>query len=388
MFFIKESKDSCLSLAERVGSEAITNGSNFVFSPLSIRVALSLAAVGSKAATSDRMLSFLGSGSVEELNAVSVRLLGTVRLNGTDEPGSISFVNGIWVDRSVDMNPVFEVLARSVYGAAAESVDFQTKSIEVAKGVNGWVEKETNGLIKNLLPDDSVDSMTRLIITNALYFKGLWKHRFDISKTREKEFHLLDSTIIKAPFMTSKEDQFITSFDGFQVLRLPYQKHEDTKSFSMYIYLPDDLFGLHRLLEKVANEPGFVSNHIPLRRVEVGRFMIPKFKFSYGFEVSKVLKSLGLELPFSENADFSGMILSSSSADKLFISSVYHKATIEVEEEGTVAAAATGLVAKLMCYVPPVNFVADHPFMFVIREDVTGALLFFGVVVNPLLSAD
>lgn len=127
MFFIKESKDSCLSLAERVGSEAITNGSNFVFSPLSIRVALSLAAVGSKAATSDRMLSFLGSGSVEELNAVSVRLLGTVRLNGTDEPGSISFVNGIWVDRSVDMNPVFEVLARSVYGAAAESVDFQTK---------------------------------------------------------------------------------------------------------------------------------------------------------------------------------------------------------------------------------------------------------------------
>ncbi|KAH7690657.1 Serpin family protein [Dioscorea alata] len=388
MLFIKESKDSCLSLAERVGSEAITNGSNFVFSPLSIRAALSLAAVGSRAATLDRMLSFLGSGSVEELNAVSVRLLGTVRLNGTDEPGSISFVNGIWVDRSVGMNPVFEVLAQSVYGAAAESVDIQTKPLEVAKEVNGWVEKETNGLIKDLLPDGSVDSNTRLIIANALYFKGLWEHKFDISITREEEFHLLDNTIIKAPFMTSKEDQFITSFDGFQVLRLPYRKHQDTESFSMYIYLSDDLFGLHRLLEKVANEPSFVSNHIPSRRVKVGRFMIPKFKFSYGFEVSKVLKSLGLELPFNENADFSGMSLSSSSADKLFISSVHHKATIEVEEEGTVAAAATGLVFRQTSYIPRVNFVVDHPFMFVIREDVTGALLFFGVVVNPLLSTN
>ncbi|KAM0949550.1 putative Serpin family protein [Dioscorea sansibarensis] len=388
MYFMKDNKDSCFCLGERVGSEAIANGSNFVFSPLSIRAALSLAAVGSRAATLDRMLSFLGSGSLEELNAASARLLGTVRLNGTDEPSSISFVNGIWADRSVDINPVFEGLVQSVYGAVAKSVDFQTKALDVAKEVNGWVEKETHGLIKHLLPDGSVDSFTRLIIANALYFKGLWEHKFEISKTREKEFHLLDSTTIKAPFMTSKEDQFITSFDGFQVLRLPYRNHEDTKSFSMYIYLPDDLFGLHRLLERVANEPGFISNHMPVRRVEVGQFMLPKFKFSYGFEASKVLKSLGLELPFSENADFPGMILSSSSAEKLFISSVHHKATIEVEEEGTVAAAATGLVIKGFCYVPPVNFVANHPFMFVIREDVSGALLFFGVVVNPLLSTD
>ncbi|KAE9446006.1 hypothetical protein C3L33_22093, partial [Rhododendron williamsianum] len=152
----------------------------------------------------------------------------------------------------------------------------------------------------------------------------------------------------------------------------------------MYFFLPNAKGGLSALMEKVTSESGFLDRHLPCRRVEVGRLRIPKFKFSFGFEASKVLKGLGLVLPFSGCEGLTEMVDSPTVGQELYVSSIFHKACIEVNEEGTEAAAASACVVKLFGYVEKIDFVADHPFLFVIREDVTGAVLFIGQVLNPL----
>jgi serpin B len=132
-------------------------------------------------------------------------------------------------------------------------------------------------------------------------------------------------------------------------------------------------------------EPEFLEKHIPMRTIPVGQFKVPKFKISFGFEASDLLRGLGLQLPLSEEADLSELV-DSPLGQNLRVSSIFHKSFVEVNEEGTEAAAATTIKIMLMSYRPPVDFVADHPFLFLIREDTTGVVLFVGHVVNPLLA--
>lgn len=177
------------------------------------------------------------------------------------------------------------------------------QAAEVTNTVNLWVERETRGLIKNILSPGSVNSEVKLIVANALYFKGEWSCPFNAFETEQFDFYLLDSSSIKVPFMTSRAERYIRVFDGFRVLKLPY-KHganqiwEGTPSFNMYIFLPDAKDGLFSLVEKALSSPGFLDRHEPCRRVAVGEFRIPKFKFEYKIEASQALKSLGLVLPF------------------------------------------------------------------------------------------
>ncbi|XP_058223285.1 serpin-ZX-like [Rhododendron vialii] len=169
-----------------------------------------------------------------------------------------------------------------------------------------------------------------------------------------------------------EEKQLVSAFDGFKVLGLPYKQGEDKRGFSMYFFLPNAKDGLSALMEKVSSESGFLDRHLPYRRVTVGEFGIPKFKFSFGFQVSTVLKGLGLVLPFSSGEGLIEMVDSPSVGRKLYISSIFHKACIEVNEEGTEAAAASACVMITSSVRPQVvDFVADHPFLFVIREDMT-----------------
>ncbi|KAA8537697.1 hypothetical protein F0562_027313 [Nyssa sinensis] len=275
-------------------------------------------------------------------------------------------------------------LVDTVYKAASNHVDFQTKALEVTNEVNLWAERETNGLVKEVLPSGSVDSSTRLIFANALYFKGAWNEKFNASATKDHDFHILNGSSVRVPFMTSKKKQVIKAFDGFKVLGLPYKQGEDKRRFSMYFFLPDAKDGLPALVEKVGSESGFLDRHLPYQQVEVGDFQIPRFKISFGFEASKVLKELGLVLPFSSEGLTE--IVDSPSGRNLYVSSIFHKSFMEVNEEGTEAAAATAGVIKLRGLLLPdkIDFVADHPFLFLIREDMTGVVLFIGHVLNPL----
>lgn len=253
--------------------------------------------------------------------------------------------------------------------------------------VNKWAEKETNGLVKNLLPDGSVDGDTRLVLANALYFKGSWDFIFDKSQTRSAEFHLLDGTSVQVPFMTNMFEQFVSCQKGFKVLQLPYRQanYSIERNLSMYIYLPDRKDGLAELIEKMSdsNSTGFFDRNLPRQRVQMREFMIPKFKFSFEFEASRVFKDdVGINLPFDkEQADLSEMV---NEKIQLFVSGVHHKCTVEVDEVGTEAAASTGIVVMLQCLRRPVDFVADHPFVFTIRDNVNGVVLFMGHVLNPL----
>ena len=261
------------------------------------------------------------------------------------------------------------------------------KAAEVTGVVNSWAEKETSGLIKEVLPPGSVDSTTKLIFANALYFKGAWSEQFDASKTKDHDFHLLNGSSVKVPFMTSKKKQLVSAYDGFKVLALPYKQGQDKRRFSMYFFLPDAKDGLPALVDKVGSESGFLERHLPRQQVEVGDFRIPRFKISFGFEASSTLKSLGLVLPFSGEGGLTEMV-DSPVGQNLYVSDIFHKSCIEVNEEGTEASVSSAGVIKLrgVLLSDKIDFVADHPFLFLIREDMTGMVLFGGHVVNPLAS--
>nr|KYP64550.1 Serpin-ZX [Cajanus cajan] len=284
---------------------------NVVFSPLSLHVVLSIIAAGSKGHTLDQLLSFLRSKSNDHLNSFASQLVAVVLSDAAPAGGPrLSFANGVWVEQSLSPLPSFKQLVTTDYKATLASVDFQTKAVEVANEVNSWAEKETNGLVKELLPPGSVDNSTRLIFANALYFKGAWNEKFDPSTTEDNDFHLLDDSTVKVPFMTSNKKQFIRAFDGFKVLGLPYKQGEDK-----------------RLTEMVDSSVG----------------------------------------------------------QNLCVSDIFHKSFIEVNEEGTEAAAATAatILLRSVQFPTKIDFVADHPFLFLIREDLTGTVLFIGQVLNP-----
>ncbi|XP_068313566.1 serpin-ZX-like [Pyrus communis] len=360
--------------------------STLVYSPLSIHVLLSLIAAGSKGPTQDQLLSFLKSKSTDHLNSFAAELVSMIFSDGSPSGGShLSFASGVWVDRCLPLKPSFKQVVDTSYMAALAQVDFQTNAAQVASGVNSWAEKETRGLIKEVLPPGSVDSSTRLIFANALYFKGAWTEKFDASQTKEHDFHLLDGSTVQVPFMTSRKKQYVSSFNGFSVLGLRYKQGEDKRCFSMYIFLPEARYGLPALVEKLGSESGFLDRHLPKQKSAVGDFRIPKFKISFGFEASNALKGLGLVLPFGGEGGLTEMV-DSPEGKNLYVSSIFHKSFIEVNEEGTEAAAATAGVIKLLCLEVPrtVDFVADRPFLFLIKEELTGTVLFIGHVLNPL----
>ncbi|CAI9757930.1 unnamed protein product [Fraxinus pennsylvanica] len=382
---IKNQTQASLKLAQHlVSTEA--KDKNLVFSPLSIHVVLGLIAAGSKDETLNQLLNFLKSKSTDELNSLSSQLVTLIFADGSSLGGPrLSFANGVWIDQSLSLKPSFKEIVDNVYKAASDPVDFQTKAAEVTGEVNLWAEKETSGLVKEILPPGSVDASTRLIFANAVYFKGAWSEKFDASNTKDHDFFLLDGSSVQVPFMSSKKKQYIRSFDGFKILSLPYKQGEDKRKFSMNFLLPDTKDGLPALVEKISLESEFLEHHLPYQKVKVGEFRIPKFKLSFGFEASEVLKGLGVVLPFSGGGLTE--MLDSQVGQNLYVSSIFHKSFIEVNEEGTEAAAASAGVVKLRSLVveDEFDFVADHPFLFIIREDMTGVVLFVGHVLNPLL---
>ncbi|KAL8141148.1 hypothetical protein V2J09_007169, partial [Rumex salicifolius] len=381
---ISNQTDVSLAIAHHVSSiEA--KGSNLVFSPLSLHVMVSMIAAGAKGPTLDQLLSFLKSKSADEVNALSSELVSVVFTDGSTVGGpKLSFANSLWVDQTLPLKPSFKQVVDNLYKAASRQVDFRTKAVEVTSEVNSWAEKETSGLIKDVLPPGAVDHTTRLIFANALYFKGSWTEQFDASKTKEDDFHLLGGTSVKAPFMTSKKKQLVSTFDGFKVVGLPYKQGQDKRQFSMYILLPDAKDGLSTMVEKLHSQSGFLDRHLPTEKVEVNAFKLPRFKIAFGFDASSTLKGLGVSLPFTEGG-LTEMV-DSPDGQNLYVSSIFQKSFIEVNEEGTEAAAASAAVVNLrsISLAHKVDFVADHPFLFLIREDMTGVVLFVGHILNPL----
>ncbi|PHT84683.1 Serpin-ZX [Capsicum annuum] len=384
---INNQTDVSFMFAKHVFSNAIQGDTNLVLSPLSIQIVLGLIAACSNGPTQDQLLRFLKSNSIDELNSLYSHIANVVFADGSPNGGPrLSVANGIWIEQTLPFKPSFKQVVDNVYKAESESVDFMNKAAEVVDQVNQWTKMKTNDLIKKILHPADVDSMTRLILANALYFKGEWSEKFDASETKNHEFHLLNGWSIQAPFMTSENEQYISAFYGFKVLRLPYKQGTDTRCFSMYFILPDAHDGLPALLDKICSEPGCLNDHVPFRKVCVGKFLIPKFKITSGLKASNILKGLGLTLPFCGGGLTEMVDSPFPENENLSVSEVFHKSFIEVNEEGTEAAAVTVTVLMPLCLFveKKTDFVADHPFLFLVRDESTGVVLFIGIVMNPL----
>ncbi|KAI4978921.1 hypothetical protein ZWY2020_015674 [Hordeum vulgare] len=369
-----------LFLALEAGVRAAAGkGRNFVVSPLSIHAALALVAAGARGDTRRELLGFLGSASLDDLHrAPAIQLVG--RLNGLNQT---SFACGVWVDRRRALRPEFMATGASRYGATAESVDFVSGAEQARLRVNAFVADATKQLIRDILPRGSVNSDTAVVLANALYFKGSWSQPFDVFTS---PFHVPGGTTVGVRSMTTGRSQYIARYRGFRALKLPYKNDvQQQAAFYMLILLPDsDALSLADLYDKAVSMPEFIEKHTPAKKVSIRQFMVPKFKFTFEFEASSDMQKLGVTRAFNRG-NFSGMV---SGEDELSITGVYHKATVEVDELGTVAAAARAVVMRTTSLdfgAAFVDFVADRPFLFAVVEERTSTVLFLGHVVNPLV---
>ncbi|CAI0422400.1 unnamed protein product, partial [Linum tenue] len=261
---------------------------------------------------------------------------------------------------------------------------------EAVKEINAWAEKSTNGRINNVLSPQDIESTTALVLTNALYFKAMWDDRFFPRCTSNNDFYLLDgTTTVTVPFMRTWESMFYyASLDEFKVLELSYQSGESKGSprFSMYFFLPHKAEGLPEML----NQPLFRSSEAlsqtlgGLEVVRLKKVRIPKWKFARRFEPTETMEKLGLTLPFKMTGDLAEML--EEGGELLYVSKVIQSACIAVDEDGTEAAAVSAVLPGIGAarYSPPQEkFIADHPFVFMIVESKSQAVLFAGAVFNP-----
>ena len=327
---------------------------NLIFSPASIETALAMTAEGARENTQKQ-------------------LIQTLETNYTNKPSTfqgleLSTANAIWINQNLPILGTFKTAIREKYNANIQSADFRNQPDAERQKINQWIKTKTRDKIKNLLPKGSIGTNTRMLLVNAIYFKGNWLNAFDKTKTIDAPFHGAD----EVPMMTMKAEQFdYLGNDRFQCLELPYKGEEA----SMLIILPRE----ESDITHVENELATICAK-PLNKTEM-KIFLPRFKTETTLtSLKKTLITLGISDAFDPTkADFSAI-----STHPLFISEVAHKAFIEINEEGTEAAAATGIMMGITCMpMPPKIFRADRPFIFLIRENATGKILFMGRITNP-----
>ncbi|XBH83658.1 hypothetical protein VPH35_072023 [Triticum aestivum] len=368
---------------------------NLVFSPLSIYTALALLAAGARDATLDEILHVLGARSRGELEKFVSRMAEDALQDRSAVGGPcVAFACGVWSDLTRPLKPAFREAVVGTYKAEASTVNFRSAPEEACVQINAWVAQVTRNLIDSVLPVESIKPATALVLGNAIYFKGKWEDQpFDRRHTVDKPFHRLDGSQVDVPFMQSWKSQFVAVHDGFK-RAAPWAHSSFDRTghmqFSMCIFLPDAHDGLLGLLDTVASRPGFLHDHLPERRIDLREFRVPKFKLSFHSSVVAVLKKLGLELPFCLEGDLSDMVEDDGSGLPIVAEDVIHKAVVEVNEEGTEAAAVTMVIAPSGCAAggswpppPQVDFIADHPFAYYIVEEATGAVVFAGHLLDP-----
>jgi serpin B len=354
---------------------------NLFYSPYSISEALAMTYGGAKNETEKQMaaaMQFL----LEQNNLhpafnyldqeLAKRGLGA---KGKDEKGfRLNIVNAIWGQKDFKFKSLYLDLLAQNYGAGLRILDFKKDAEASRQIINQWVSDQTETRIKDLLPKGSVDDLTRLVLTNAIYFNAAWKNQFEKEATSNDKFTLADGSQATVPFMHQSKMLAYTEGEGFQAVQLPYDGNE----MSMVILLPElakfKTFEAGLSGEKVAK----IVQSLNSAQVDLA---FPKFKIESELGLNNTLKLLGMTDAFDPGkADFSGM----DGAKDLVITDVVHKAWVTVDEAGTEAAAATGVVVGLTAMpVEPKEMKIDHPFIFFIRDNQTGAILFIGRVMNP-----
>ena len=350
-------------------------GGNIFLSPYSALSALAMACEGARGDTLRQMASVLH--LPQNTIFLRVSFLEThKRLNKNDGSFILSTANALWANKGYPFNESYFELVREYYGGKAETLDFENDASGSCRAINSWVGDNTAGKIKDIVSEDSVDSSTRMILTNAVYFKGKWDREFDEGETKKMDFKAGAGNNVSVDMMSLSGQKFnYAEKPGLQVLELPYKGGR----LSMFVFLPAE--GGMASFEGSLDDPEFRQIKGMLKREEVA-VLVPRFKFLSKYSLGPALTDLGMPDAFlPSKADFSGM----TGKKDLFIQSVLHQAFIEVNEEGTEAAAATAVSFAITATQDegPVTFYADHPFVFLIYDNETATILFLGRVNDP-----
>lgn len=360
---------------------------NLFFSPFSIETALAMTYAGARGETAEQMARVLHFDlPPDQLHPVFgdlIRQINSSGDTGIEDARAFDLVvaNALWADKTFPLLPAFRELVRQQYGGGLQSLDFagSAESREDARRtINQWVEKQTHDKIKDLLAPEMVRPDTRLILTNAVYFKSRWEEPFQPQSTKDESFHADPadgSAGVNVPMMHQTKSFNYGETADYQVVELPYSFDR----LSMVVMLPKKPHGLDAL-EKSLNERAPAPWQLPVNQHEV-ELSLPKFKLTTHFDLAKTLEAMGMKGAFGA-ANFSGM----TASERVAISDVVHQADVDVDEEGTEAAAATAVAAGRAAVRPQsekVAFRADHPFLFAIRHNESGAILFLGRVVSP-----
>jgi serpin B len=356
-------------LAEREG--------NLFFSPYSISTALAMTSAGARGPTLEQMTATLHFPDQDHLHPACAALLSQVRDQASNNC-ELSIANALWLQNRFPFRKDFLDLNQAHYHAGLHQVDYVHETEQARQTINGWVEKETKDKIKELIKPGVLDADTCLVLTNAIYFKGHWVTQFDPKRTLVQPFHMGKGKDVKAPLMFQEGNFGYFDGDDFQLLEMPYVG----KDLTMVVLLPkkaDELSAFEKRLT-----PGRLAEWLGnLHSVKVETYL-PKFKMTSELSLKKVLSEMGMPLAFDEEkANFSGM---ADIRGGLYLSEVAHKAFVDVNEEGTEAAASTAVVVKARSASGnrlPV-FRADHPFVFLIRDAKSGSILLMGRVTNPV----
>jgi serine protease inhibitor len=341
---------------------------NVFISPLSIALALQMTAHGAAGPTWDAMAGAMAMSGLSRAEVAAGNRKLREDLIGADEEVRLDIANSLWLRKGVMLRKQFADDCGKYYDAAVTTLDFARP--EAVATINDWVAKNTGGRIKKIVSELTPEEF--LVLVNAIYFKGSWTEEFDPKLTAPREFHLASGPSQRQ--MMNRDDRFrYKEDDAVQAVALPYGDGR----LNMYLFLPRENDGLGRLIEATTPEDfaGFEERK--------GKVTLPRFKIEYEQSLVKTLQALGMGLAFAPAADFSKMVVPPTTAA---ISDVLHKTFVEVNEEGTEAAAVTGV--KMLATAMPrpeekFSFVCDHPFLCAIRDDVTGSVLFLGAIYDP-----
>lgn len=346
---------------------------NIFYSPYSIFAALAMTYEGARGQTADEMKSVF---HFPESNILRPNFAAIYNdINKSAEDYELRTGNALWVQQDFPLLSDYTNIVEKYYGGKAANLDFIKEIEKSRQTINSFIEEQTNNKIKDLIPSGLLDEMTRLVLTNAIYFKGTWQWEFDVSDTRNQDFKITSDNVVKVPMMNMYPKKATFNYadtEEAQILELPYKGDK----ISMLVILPTkDLASIESSLtvEKL-NE--YKSK---MKETKLDSISLPKFEFDTKYFMKNTLSTLGMPTAFSGNADFSGM----TGKKDLYIGFVIHQAYVKVDEQGTEAAGATAVGMQLTSTMPKNVFRADHPFIFLIQDKDTGNILFLGKVVNP-----
>ncbi|RLG70423.1 MAG: serpin family protein, partial [Candidatus Iainarchaeum archaeon] len=350
------------------------NDENIFFSPYSIFVALSMTYEGAKGKTAEEMEKVLHLPADKNLRRANFAKIIN-EINKPNKKCKLSTANALWPRINVKLLEEYQNTIEKYYGGKMTPLDYAKDSEGSRQIINRWVEDQTEGKIKDLIPAGFLKPSTVLVLTNAIYFKGNWLFQFDPKETKEEDFKTSSGKIVKVPMMrlvnTDKKFNYAETED-VQILELPY----DGKDLSMLIILPEE-----NKLEKIENELSAekLSEWKGMLKKQKVDIYLPRFKLKTKYFLADTLKKMGMSTAFDASANFSGI----NGEGGIWIDEVIHQAFVDVNEEGTEAAAATGVMMVEGIHSLFPVFRADHPFIFLIQERKTGNILFMGKVANP-----